>query len=188
MVVDILSGGFRREHHDIDGFTLNLSTVQDRMDAALAQRGYTVSYVEEIGALRVETGGIHATINELEIDGENAMWHHAGRQGTVHFPVAWLDSTARKFLGARVYTCGVLFEYAIKTNPRLLNPQWQPRDKDHDAVAFLEQQLATSSMRDRGLLSEIWSYSPYWVERGYPEYAKPVGVPREVRGQCNTDR
>jgi hypothetical protein len=32
-VLDIVEGYFLREHHDIDGFTLNLLDVKNKMDA-----------------------------------------------------------------------------------------------------------------------------------------------------------
>jgi hypothetical protein len=69
----------------------------------------------------------------------------------------------------------VQFEYAIKACVRLLSPEWQLRDKDRAALRFLEAELDRRGLDRRRILSEIWSETPYWVEKGYPEYAHPVG-------------
>ena len=38
--LDILEGHFLREHHDLDGFTLNLLDVRQEMTVLFEQRGY----------------------------------------------------------------------------------------------------------------------------------------------------
>jgi hypothetical protein len=176
MVIDILCGAFLREHHDLDGFTLNLLDVKAEMAAMFSERGYTTSYSEEFDYLRVERGALHAVFNRLEIVGGLAMWRHVGDQGTVYFPADWLALTPRSFYGVPVYISGVRFEYAIKAHSRLLNPEWALRDKDQRAIQFLSAELARRGLDENQLLSRIWSYTPYWVERDFPEYARPIVV------------
>jgi len=174
MVVDILRGEFLRDHHDIDGFVLNLLSVRTEMAGLFSGRGYTTSYQDEFDLLRIEKGDLHAAFNRLEIEGDLAMWRHVGDQGTVYFPAGWLDPTPRSFYGVRTHISGVRFEYAIKTNVHLLSPEWRLRDKDRAAIAILRAELRRRGFDERDVLAQIWSHTPYWVERGYPAYADPI--------------
>ena len=86
MVIDIISGEFLRDHHDIDGFTLNLNDHKHAMMAMFSRRGYTVSYADKFGMLQINMGDMHAAFNQLQIDDDTAQWQHVGDQGTVYFP------------------------------------------------------------------------------------------------------
>jgi hypothetical protein len=174
MVVDILCGEFLRVHHDIDGFTLNLLSVKSDMATLLSRRGYGAEYADEYDMLTIRKGDLHAALNRLEIDGDTAMWRHVGDQGTVYFPVDWLSPDPRSFYGTSTYISGAEFEYAIKTNVHLLNPEWEPRDKDRFAIRFLSAELDRRGVDKAQVLSSIWSYTPFWAERGYPEYGHRV--------------
>jgi hypothetical protein len=176
LVADILCSEFLRAHHDVDGFVLNLLNVKEKMAARFAERGYAVSYQDIYDLLRIDKCGLHAVFNRLEIDGHRAMWRHVGDQGTVFFPAHWLDAPPRSFYGVPVHISGVQFEYAIKACPRLLNPQWKLRDKDRTALALLEAELDRLGLDRAQVLAEIWSETPYWAERGHPEYAHPIGA------------
>jgi hypothetical protein len=174
MVVDILSGEYLRVHRDIDGFTLDLLSVKTGMARLFSERGYATTYADEYGMLTISKGELHAALNRLEIDGRTAMWRHVGDQGTICFPAEWLDATPRCFYGIDTYISGAEFEYAIKTNAHLLNPEWQLRDKDRAAIGFLSAELDRMGVDKSEIPSRIWSYTPYWAERGYPEYARCV--------------
>ena len=174
MVVDILCGEFLRVHHDIDGFTLNLSSVKTEMAALFSRKGYVTTYSDEYGMLKIRRGELHAALNQLEIDDDTAVWRHVGDQGTVAFPVDWLEATPHRFCGVNTYISGAKFEYAVKTNVHLLNPEWQLRDKDRDAIRFLSAELDRMGVDRVQVLSRIWSYTPYWVGRGYPEYERRI--------------
>jgi hypothetical protein len=104
------------------------------------------------------------------------MWRHVGEQGTLFFPADWLDPTPRRFYGVPAFVSGVRFEYAIKTHVRLLNPEWQLRDKDRAALRILRAEMQRRGFDETEALAQVWSFTPYWVERGYPEYAQPVGA------------
>ena len=119
IVVDILRGKFTREHHDLDGFTLNLLDVLEGIQSGYESRGYAVQYDTKYQILKIEKGGEHASFNRLEVEGEMAMWRHVGDYGTIYFPEVWLDETPRRFYGELTLTSGVKFEYAIKKNVKV---------------------------------------------------------------------
>ncbi len=174
VTIDIIQGRFLREHHDLDGFTLNLLDVRRSMSDLYEQRGYTVTFRDDFDILVIKKDGLHAAFNRLEIDGEVAMWRHIGNEGTVYFPVSWLDAVPRPFYDIRVYSAGLQLDYALKTHIHLIHATWEPRDKDRIAIAHLEAALAAANLNPDIFLRQIWSYNPYWAKRGYPQYAMPV--------------
>lgn len=174
MVPDILRGEFLRDHHDVDGFTLDLLNVKAEMAARFATKGYVVTYSDEYDLLRIEKGEFHAALNRLDLDGDTAMWRHVGDQGTIYFPAAWLDTAPHVFCGVKAHISGAAFEYTIKTNVHLLNPEWKLRDKDRAAIGILSAELDRIGADKQEILSRISSYTPYWVEKGYPEYKNRI--------------
>ncbi len=174
LVQDVLSGKFLREHGDIDAFTLNLWALQDDLIAAYQSRGYVVKIVEDVQFLVIERGEVHVVFNQLELDGETAMWRHAGREGTVYFPASWLSDTPQDFYHTRVYLSGIALEYCMKTHPRLLSPEWNGREKDAAAIKWLKARLDAGHIDCLEILKRVWSYNPFWLKKGYPEYAMPV--------------
>jgi len=174
LVIDILQGEFLRDHRDVDGFTLNLLDVKDEMAARFAGRGYAASWQDDVDILRIDKNGLHAVFNRLELEGDLAMWRHVGEQGTLFFPADWLDPAPRSFYGVPVHVSGVRFEYAIKSSVRLLNPEWKPRDKDRAALRYLSAELERTGHDPAHVLSQVWSETPFWVDKGYPEYATRI--------------
>lgn len=174
LVQDLFAGRFLREHRDMDGFALNLWDVRHDLAALYRERGYTVSFLENVNFLKIERDGLHAVFNRLEIDGDTAMWRHIGDQGTVYFPRRWLADEPLPFYDTQAFVSGIEFEYAIKTHPHLLNPLWHGREKDAQAVAWLGKMLAEKQVEPDDVLKRIWSYNPCWVSKGYPEYAMPA--------------
>ncbi len=172
--LDILEGQFLREHGDLDGFTLNLLTVLDEMMALYQARGYTTEFREDFDMLVISKDGLHAAFNRFEIDGETAMWRHIGNEGTVYFPLNWLDNTPINFYEVQVYTAGIKFDYVLKTNIRMFHAEWNLREQDYVAVEYLEKAMAQRNIDPEEFLAQVWSYNPYWVKRGYPEYALPT--------------
>jgi len=104
----------------VDGFTLNLWELRDSLAALYRKKGYAVTFLEDVNFMQIERDGAHATFNRLEIDGETAMWRHAGDEGTVYFPKAWLTEAPYDFYDTQAYISGLEFEYAIKTHTPLL--------------------------------------------------------------------
>jgi hypothetical protein len=173
LVQDVFAGQFLREHGDVDGFTLNLWELRADLAALYRQKGYEVSFLEDVNFLRIDRDGAHATFNRLEIDGDTAMWRHAGNEGTVYFPRRWLADEPRRFYDAHVFVSGIEFEYAIKTHPHLLSPLWHGREKDMQTIAWLSKMLAEKQLDPADVCKQVWSYNPYWVKKGYQEYAMP---------------
>ena len=172
--IDILEGRFVRKHHDLDGFTLNLLDVLPEMMALYAARGYAAEFREDIDMLTIRQDGLHASLNRLEVDGPIAMWRHIGDEGTVYFPVEWLDAVPRDFYGVSVYSAGIQLDYALKTNVRLINAIWTSREHDHTAIVALERMMAERNLDPEEFLRHVWSFNMYWIKQGYPEYAMPV--------------
>ncbi|KAA3663897.1 MAG: hypothetical protein DWQ04_08470 [Chloroflexi bacterium] len=173
LVRDIITGAFLREHSDVDGFTLNLWGLREKMAALYKQRGYTISFVKDVGFLRIERNGVHAVFNQLELDGETALWRHAGNEGTVYFPKQWLSDVPFSFYDMKILVSGIEFEYAIKMFPQLLNPEWKSREKDFDTITWLNKNLDERNINPIKILKRIWSYNPYWAKRGFKEYTMP---------------
>ena len=172
--IDILRGSIVREHGDLDAFTGNMLGVLDALIELYQSRGYTAEYTEAFQILQVRKGELHAGFNGLDVDGDIAMWRHIGKEGTVYFPTHWLDEVPRDFYHVKAYTAGQQFEYAIKTKVAMLNPTWQPREKDLDAIAYLETFLAANGICAEDIYKWIWSYNPFWFKRGYAEFFRPT--------------
>ncbi len=172
--IDILEGRFVREHHDLDAFTLNLLDVLPEMTALYTARGYATEFRDDIDMLTIRRDGLHASVNRLEVDGPIAMWRHIGDEGTVCFPADWLDAAPRDFYGVKVYLAGLELDYTLKTNIRMINAVWTLREHDHAAIAVLERMMVERNLDPEDFLRHVWSFNPYWVKQGYPEYAMPA--------------
>jgi hypothetical protein len=179
LVRDILSERFLRDHGDVDGFTLNLWQTKDELADRYRRRGYAVTFLADVQFMKIERDGLHAVFNRLEFDRDTAQWRHIGDEGTVYFPKCWLSDLPVPFYDTRAYVSGPEFEYGIKTNPHLLSPLWHGRDKDREAIDWLEQELDKRRINRAEILGQIWSYNPYWVKKGYADYSGPVraGMP-----------
>lgn len=173
MTIDILEGRILREHHGIDGFTLNLLDILDDMIVSYKARGYSTEFRDDVDMLRIEKGRLHAAFNRLEIDEEIAMWRHIGDEGTVYFPREWLDDVPRDFYDTKAFISGIEFEYSIKAHPKLLGWEGEPREKDIAARRYLSKILKEKKINPEDVLHRIWSYNPYLRKRGLKEYAMP---------------
>lgn len=171
---DLLEGRFLREHRDVDGFTMNMLELRPQLAALYEERGYTVQFRDDFDMLNIWKDGQHATFNRLELDGETAMWHHTGKHGTLYFPVEWLDHTPRDFYGVSVFSAGFEFDYVLKTNIRMFHAEWTLRQQDYESLAYLERYMVKQQIDPESFLSRAWSYNPFWVKQGYPEYAMPT--------------
>ena len=173
--VDILHGSFTREHDDLDGFTENLVENIDALKYQYESLGYSIKfYLEEFWMLSIEKDGVHATFNTVRNIAGIAHWHHAGPRGTVFFPYEWLDDKPTLFYEIPVYTFGINMAYILKTNVKLISPEWQPRDKDKADIAILEELLSARGINKNEILKKVWSHNPYWYAKGYEEYFLPT--------------
>lgn len=170
LTVDINEGHFLRDHHDLDCFTLNLLDAQYQMETRFTQKGYTVNYVDEFDMLQVKKNGCSAVFNRLEIENDIAMWRHIGNEGTIFFPQNWLSDSALNFYGTEMFISGAEFEYAIKTNVKLLSPVWELREKDIASLEYWANVLKKRNINPENILQNISSDNPYWIKQGYKEY------------------
>ncbi len=102
------------------------------------------------------------------------MWRHIGDEGTVYFPVEWLDAAPRDFCGVSVYSAGIQLDYALKTNIRMIHATWTLREQHHAAIVAVERMMADHNLHPEDFLRHVWSFNPYWVKQGYPEYTMPT--------------
>jgi len=173
-VIDILEEIFLREHGDLDGFIENMTDKLDNIILAYKSKGYEIKYFKDIQMLEVKKGDLHASFNCLDTDGDIAMWRHIGNEGTVYFPLKWLDDKPREFYNIKVYTSGFRFEYAIKTKVEMLTPIWKLREKDISAIKYYQETLKVENISPDDIYKWIWSYNPYWYKRGYSEFFRPT--------------
>lgn len=170
LAIDIVEGHFLREHNDIDCFTMNLLDVKQQMETQFLQKGYAVTFLDEVDMLQVKKNGCHAAFNRLEIDNDIAMWRHIGNEGTVFFPQSWLNDTKYNFYDTGMLVSGAEFEYSLKANVRLLSPVWKLRQKDILSLEYWTNVLKKRNINPESILHEIWSDNPYWRKRGYEGY------------------
>jgi hypothetical protein len=173
---DIYEGRFLREHGDLDGFTENLTDHLDCLRLEYERRGYSTEFKGEFGMLVIRRDGHHAAFNPLVLDHSVAMWRHIGDRGTVYFPAEWLDAAPRAFYDTKVYTSGVCFEYGFRSIAGDVNPAWTSREKDKAALIYMAQKLQEQEIEPSAVLRSIWSYNPFWLDKGYDPFNKPVLV------------
>ena len=175
--VDIIYGELTREHSDLDCFTENLVENLPMLTQKYKALGYVVSYLEDFWMLRIEKGDDHAAFNTVRNIGGIAHWHHVGPQGTVFFPYEWLDKEPRLFYGLPAYTWGAEMAYIVKSNTRLVNPEWadhQLRDKDKADILILEKILSSRGICTDDIKKRVWSHNPFWYAKGYEKYYFPI--------------
>ena len=180
--VDILHGDFTREHGDLDCFTENLVENIDELIRRYEALGYSAKYIEEFWMLDIEMDGVHATFNAAKNIGRILHWYLIGAGGTVFCPYEWLDEKPRLFHGVPVYTFGANLAYLIKSNVKLITPEWQPRDKDIADIKILKQILSAQKVDIDEIKKKIWTHHPYWYAKGYEEYYFPMTVDTTPRG------
>jgi len=172
--IDIWENKLLREHGDLDGFIENLTENIDGLIKSYKNRGYEAAFNTEFSMLKVEKDLVHAGFNPLKFNGKTAEWKHIGDEGSVYFPADWLDETPRNFYDVKAYTAGIKFEYALKTKVSMLNPEWQLREKDKEAIDYMKEKLQKQNISDEDIYKWFWSYNPFWYKRGYDEFFRPT--------------
>lgn len=173
MTIDIWEGRFLREHGDLDGFTENLVENLPYLTEMFQCREYEISFNNEFLIFEVKKGIVHASFNPLKRNAGIAEWQHIGNEGSVYFPYEWLDQKPRDFYNTKVYTSGLKFEYAMKTKIEMLHPKWQLRQKDKDAISYMQEKLKGKNIQE-DIYKWFWSYNPFWYKQGYEEFFRPT--------------
>lgn len=181
-VKDIIEGEFLREHHDLDGFILDMDVILKELIIEFQKKNYVVSYDEKFMILSVMIGDAHAAFNVLHVNRGVAEWKHIGEMGSVFFPFEWLDDQPRHFYDVEVFTAGIKYEYGFRTIAPYTNPKWSKRrEKDIEALEYLKNELEKSDISVKQIENEIWSYNPFWIDYGYSAFKPPVLVVPGVR-------
>ena len=172
-VQDILSGVILRTHKDIDCFIENLDTNIEIIEKYFYKKGYQCHFNSEFLMLTIEKYNQHVSINPIHFkDKLIAEWKHIGNQGSITFPIKWLDTEYRMFYNIPVLTAGSKFEYVFRELIEYLNPEWKPRIKDKSAKKYFRK----LEEDNRELFEEFTSYNPFWLKKGYADNTPPVLV------------
>jgi hypothetical protein len=128
--VDIYHGRPTRAHGDIDCFVVDLHQHVPAFSERLLEAAWEVRTVLDGYLLAAKKEGVKLQLGHVEISGAAVDWKHNGNAGSILFPVAWLRPDPIAFLGVTVHVAAPELGYVLKTNPSLMNPDWQPREKD----------------------------------------------------------
>ena len=150
--------------------------VKDELIRGYEDMGYETEFKPAFNMLVIRKDGQHAAFNALDSENGVAMWRHIGDQGTVYFPSSWLDEIPLSFYGTKTYVSGARFEFAFRSNASRLNPEWKMREKDISAIEYYKGKLDEEGFKTDEILSNFWSYNPFWIERGYDPFSEPVLV------------
>lgn len=151
--IDVYKGRFLREHHDIDYLTLDLYHHRLEIAQLLEEAGWQVVSIEN-GDLSVGGDGIRLHLGNVKW-GKQVKWTHNGENGAILFPQAWLRTDTVPFYDVFVHVTAPEFEYVLKQHPELLNPEWELRDKDHEARRELTRMLAQRNVDVDRLYSQV---------------------------------
>ena len=56
----------------------------------------------------------------------------------------------------------------------MLHPEWQLKEKDQNAVNYMEEKLKAEKILKEDIYNWFWSYNPYWYKKGYDEFFRPT--------------
>jgi hypothetical protein len=139
--LDIHEGRLLRAHGDIDCFVTDLHQHLGPFSERLQEAGWKVKTVLDGYLLSARKEEVKLQLGHVEIHGDTVHWKHNGNEGTILFPADWLRAEPVPFLGVIVHVAGPELGYVLKTNPSLMNPDWQPRDKDQADIDRLKDLL-----------------------------------------------
>jgi hypothetical protein len=139
--LDIHYGRPLRAHGDIDCFVTDLHQHLAPFSERLQEAGWEVESVLDGYLLSARKEEVKLQLGHVEIHGDVVHWKHNGNLGTILFPADWLRAEPVLFLGITVHVAGPELGYVLKTHPQLMNPDWQPRDKDQADRARLRDLL-----------------------------------------------
>lgn len=137
--LDVYQGHILRAHSDLDYLTEDLYTHFSRFVEQFEQRGCVTKKLRN-GDLSVRGWGLPIHLGNIGVE-EQVTWTHNGTQASLRFPLRWLDSQPIRFCGVDVHVVQPELEYVLKSQPALLNTQWQPRQQDIDAQNWLRMEL-----------------------------------------------
>ena len=145
LIADIYQGFFLRDHHDIDYLTRDLIKMQQSLTEAFQELGWQIQQLVN-GDLKLSKGQIEVQLGNVTFAGE-ACWTHNGKLGSIFFPASWLRVESMKFYKFEIHAAEPELQYALLSQPQLLNPDWAPREKDRTALSYLRSLLEAKKAR-----------------------------------------
>lgn len=176
LVQDILEGELLREHDDIDAFTEELDVNINDIIPRLEMKKYQCKYDSVYSMLKARKNNIKISINPIQLRNGIVFWKHIGEKGFICFPSTWLLNNLYPFYKIDVFVSGIEFEYSFRLLSQYINPEWTIREKDKKALDYYEAKIHEKSITRLELLEKIWSFNPYWIEKGYDAFKAPVLV------------
>lgn len=155
--VDIYHGRPTRAHGDIDCFVVDLHQHVPAFSERLLEAAWEVRTVLDGYLLAAKKDGVKLQLGHVEIRGSVVYWKHNGNEGTILFPVDWLSADPVPFLGITVHVAEPELGYVLKTNPSLMNPDWQPREKDRADIDLVTNVLLEKQVDLDALVSRVSS-------------------------------
>ena len=139
LVVDITQGDFLREHDDLDCLTMNLHQLKSQFSGMFKNLGWGTQNLEN-GDLKLTKDNIKIHLGHIDLS-DKVTWTHNGEKGSLIFPVSWLSLETTEFRGVKTHVVLPELQYVLKKYPKLLNPEWETRDKDILDLKALEKIL-----------------------------------------------
>ena len=126
---DICCGSFLREHDDTEHLVLDLHVHRKYIQDEFNRLGW-ITKVLGNDDLKAERAEIKIHLGNVRIKNHRAYWYHNGNKGYISFPDFWLVKDPVHFMNITVHVVKPEFQYVLKSNPRLMNPEWKLREKD----------------------------------------------------------
>jgi hypothetical protein len=154
-VPDVYAGHLLREHDDLDYLTWNLYSLRSKLAEIFLRLGWQAQTLEN-GDLKLEKDGVKVHLGNIEFKVQ-VKWTHNGEKGYILFPVTWLRIQPVRFYDVEIHAIEPEFQYVLGEHPELLNPHWQPREKDIHDTRILRDLLLQKNANLEQLSSLVFS-------------------------------
>ena len=155
--LDAYEGRILRAHRDIDYMTVGLAGLGPQFAALFREAGWEATWTPN-AMVTARTEGIHIALGALDL-GDEATWWDNGDLGYVRFPAAWLRPQPVDLDGVPVHVVEPEFEYMIKSRPRLLNPDWNLKERHIAARERLREILQARGVDPESLYPRVSHYT-----------------------------
>lgn len=151
--IDIYENRILREHDDLDYLTLNLHNRIPEFTKLFKTNGWQTKLLEN-GDLKLKQKDIKIQLGHIEFL-DKVCWSHNGDKGSIWFPAEWLNMNPVKFCGIKVHVVQPEFQYVLLEHPQILNPEWNPREKDIVAREYLKGCIENKGICPGSLFEQV---------------------------------